>query len=92
VNEKAELVVIGESKARDGSDNPVMRHARHFVGNLERETGLPVVFEPEFYSSAEARLLKEQSSGRVEALVDAEAAAIILNSYIARTKKSTEHV
>ena len=91
-NEDAKVIVIGESKAHSGADNPIMEKVRRFVGDLERETGLPVHFEPEFYSSAEARLLKEQSSGKSEALVDAEAAAVILNSYIARTREvNTEY-
>lgn len=83
--EQVEAVVVGESKARDGSDNPIMQNARVFVGDLERETGLPIHFEPEFYSSAEAKRLKEQA-GAQTGIVDAEAAAIILNSFIERQK------
>lgn len=89
-SQKAGAVVIGESKARDGSDNPIMGSARQFAEELGWETNLPVHFEPEFYSSAEARLLKEQSSGKVEALVDAEAAAVILNSYLARSRRGED--
>jgi RNase H-fold protein (predicted Holliday junction resolvase) len=77
-------VVIGESTSNHGTENPVMRSAREFAKELERETNLPVHFEPEFYSSTEARLLKEQATTRPVTTVDAEAAAIILNSYLAR--------
>lgn len=80
-NEGAGTIVVGESKANDGSDNPIMKKARQFAGDLERETGLPVHFEPEFYTSQEARKLTEK-----KALVDADAAAIILNSYLERNK------
>lgn len=85
-DEHTQAIVIGESKAHDGSDNPIMRGARQFAEDLERETGLPVHFEPEFYSSSEARMLKEQT-GTPFHLIDAEAAAVILNSFIARSKK-----
>ncbi|MEK7613384.1 MAG: Holliday junction resolvase RuvX [Patescibacteria group bacterium] len=77
--EKAECVVVGESKNNQGLENPVMQGARDFAKMIERETGLTVVFEPEFYSSLEARRLMD-GGGQV----DAEAAAIILNSYLAR--------
>ena len=87
ISQKVEAIVVGESKGNDGHDNPVMRGARQFAKDLEWETGLPVHFEPEFYSSSEARLLKEQATGKPEAMVDAEAAAVILNSYITRSRQ-----
>jgi len=72
-------VVLGESKNLSGEDNTIMNSLRQFAKELERETALPVHFEPEFYSSVEARRLTQG-----EKIVDAEAAAIILNSYLAR--------
>jgi putative Holliday junction resolvase len=90
-NEEAEAVVIGESKANSGEDNPIMNKVRQFVGDLERETGLPVHFEPEFYSSSEARMLKDQT-GMPTQIIDAEAAAVILNSFLARTKEGDSPV
>lgn len=77
--EGVSTVVVGESKNSQGEDNVVMRDARWFAKELKRETGLPVHFEPEFYSSVEARRLLEK-----EGSVDAEAAAIILTSYLGR--------
>lgn len=88
-SEKVGAVVIGESTARDGNDNPIMGSARQFAEELGWETNLPVDFEPEFYSSAEARLLKEQASGKPAVMVDAEAAAVILNSYLVRARLGT---
>lgn len=73
------VVVMGESRAQDGTSNPVMEPARRFAADLEREGNVTVLFEPEFYTSYEARRLTEKS------LVDAEAAAIILKSYLERT-------
>ena len=75
--EGVKKIIIGESKNKDGEDNPIMQKVKQFAGDLERETGLDVYFEPEYYTSLEARRLTEG-----KALVDAEAAAIILNSYI----------
>lgn len=80
--EQAETVVVGESKDKDGNDNVVMKSARLFAEELERRGGVPVRFEPEFYSSVEAR----RDSG--ENLVDAKAAAIILNSFIERSRST----
>lgn len=73
--EKTEEIIVGESKGPRG-DNPIMKDIRFFVGELERETGLTVRYEPEYMSSVEARRTSSTN------LVDAEAAAIILNSYI----------
>lgn len=73
-------VVVGESKDKDGKDNAVMVPARRFAEDLERATGITVAYEPEFYSSVEAR------RDSADAFVDAKAAAIILNSFIERTR------
>ena len=83
--ENAEALVVGESKNLSGEDNVVTAEIRRFVEALERECDIPVHFEPEFYTSHEARRLSEDvpSKGK-EGAVDAKAAAIILNSYIQR--------
>ena len=80
--EKAEEVVIGESRNAEGKENPVMEQAREFAAELERVSGVSVRYEPEFYTSVEARRDLGHS------FIDAEAAAILLNSYITRTRKS----
>ena len=79
--EGADEVVIGESTGPTG-DNPVMKHTRAFAQELERETGVTIRWEPEYLSSAEARRTSTAN------LVDAEAAAIILNSYLNHTHGS----
>ncbi len=79
--ENASEIVIGESRNAQGNENAIMGPARVFATELERATGIPVRYEPEFYSSVEARRDLGHS------FVDAGAAAIILNSYISRTKK-----
>lgn len=79
--EGVQAIVVGESRGRSGEDNPIMERARRFARDLERETGLAVHFEPEFYTSREARRLTADTP---QTLVDAEAAAIILSSFLSR--------
>jgi putative Holliday junction resolvase len=74
-------IVVGESKGRHG-DNPVMKDIRFFAHELERATKLPVRYELEFATSVEARRLAEEAGKANPKLVDAEAAAVILNSYL----------
>ncbi|MDE2079162.1 MAG: Holliday junction resolvase RuvX [Patescibacteria group bacterium] len=77
------IIVIGESKDKDGKDNPVMGGARELARELEQALAVVVRFEPEYYSSVEAR-----KSG-MQSFVDAQAAAIILNRYLERQKTSS---
>jgi putative holliday junction resolvase len=80
--ENASAIVVGKSTHWDGTDTEVMAKIRDFVAVLKTNVLVPVEFEPEFYSSKEAR--REGQTGAV----DAQAAAIILNSYINRVKQS----
>ena len=87
-------IVMGESKNNQGTDNQVMKEARDFAHLLSESTGVPVQFEPEFYTSKEVRATRTEIEHRGETqrkqtqsdktAVDAHAAAIILNSYIAK--------
>lgn len=70
-------VVFGESTNYDGSDNKVMLQIREFADQFTSASKIPVVFEPEFFSSKQA----ERDIGKDE-LYDARAAAIILQSYL----------
>ncbi len=72
-------IVIGESRDFTGGHNPVHAVALVFADKLTALTGLPVSWEPEFLTSAEA----ERIQGRNGSL-DASAAALILNSFIAK--------
>lgn len=82
-NEKVVAIVIGESKDKDGKDNPVMAAARSFGKETGEALAVPIIFEPEYYSSVEARRLSEEA-GKTGRPVDAEAASIILNRYLER--------
>jgi len=82
-------VVIGESRTLDGDENPIAKDA-HACGDLvSTRTGVPVFYESEVFTSAEARRSPEKEaksrSPRKHTNVDASAAAIILTSFLLRT-------
>ncbi len=67
-------VVIGESLALDGSENPIMQDVRAVADALRGKA--EIIFQPEQFSTQEASRLGKGS--------DAEAATIILQSYLDR--------
>ena len=93
---KVSEVVIGESKDLGGKANPLMKDIEEFVGRLTLISPIPVHYEPEFWSSVQAGRRQyrrpegsrgsgqRQEQRRVEAMLDASAAAIILQSYLDR--------
>lgn len=72
-----EKVVMGESKNFKGEPNPIMKEIEKFKTLLEKESGLPVVYHPEVFSTQEAMRLGGKTSQ-----TDASAAAIVLQSFI----------
>ena len=72
-------IVLGESKDFKGQDNAVMPEINEFKKELETASGLSVIFEPEFLTSHQA----EYFQGKHD-LLDASAAALILQSYLDR--------
>ncbi len=96
---KAKAVVIGESKDLSGRDNPVMTQVRSFADALARAAGAPIIFEPEFMTSAQAsrigrgehpRNARKQGAPAQEKL-DASAAAVILQSFLDRMNSASAH-
>lgn len=89
--ERIEHIVCGDSVDFSGNQNPVAEHARRFCAALSGRTGLPYSFHTELFSSHQAakelhhahtpREQKVRGEGRSEKL-DAQAATIILQSYI----------
>jgi len=77
-------IVLGHSRTLGGEDNPVAKDARACARVLEDRLSVPAYFESEVFTTQEA--VREQ--GR-NALTDASAATIILNSYLARIKNSS---
>ena len=86
--EKVGAVVVGESKDFSGNDNPVAQDAHAFADALHAQAGVPVYFESETFTTAEARRARDlNTTGRQpknESAVDASAAALILTSYLSR--------
>jgi putative holliday junction resolvase len=74
-------IVIGHSLNKDGEPNDIQRAIEELITDLTLQKGIPVHLEPEIYSTQEA----VRFQGRTEK-TDASAAAIILNSFITRTK------
>lgn len=77
--EKVDTVIIGESLDRNNKENPIMKKIIPFKTALEGELRLPVLFHTEVLTSQEAKLIQGEN-----AMHDASAAAIILQSYIDR--------
>ena len=77
IRESVGGVVIGESKNLAGADNPLMKDIDRFVSNWRRESKLPVFLEPEYMTSHQAHRVQGK-----HALLDASAAALILQSFL----------
>lgn len=75
---KVELIVMGESKNFHGQLNPIMWKVETFKKQLEA-IGFKVVFEPEFMTSIQASQITGEND-----MLDASAAAIILQAYLNR--------
>ncbi len=82
-------VVIGESRTLAGGENPIAKDARSLGDRIAERAGIPVFFESELFTSAEARRTqvraKKSRAPRSREAVDASAAALILTSYLSRT-------
>jgi putative Holliday junction resolvase len=78
-------IALGESKDFKGDDNAVMPAIQDFKKTLENALALsaassvPVIFEPEFLTSHQAAYFQGKHD-----LLDASAAALILQSYLHR--------
>lgn len=97
--ENVGAVVIGESRTLAGGENPIAKDARAFGDELATRAGVPVFYESEVFTSAEARRASSPAEGgsasggkgrksrapKARANVDASAAALILTSFLSRT-------
>lgn len=81
-----ERIVIGESLDRDGKPNEIMQKIRALAMKIERELNIEVEYETEMYTSEAAKRLQGEDFYKND-LLDASAAALILNSYIDRHKR-----
>ena len=72
-------IVIGHSKDRDGSDNTIHRAVIKLIDKLSARCNLPIHLEPEQYTTQAALRIQGRTTK-----TDAAAAALILDSFIAR--------
>ncbi|MBI4091346.1 Holliday junction resolvase RuvX [candidate division WWE3 bacterium] len=79
--EGVKAIVFGESLDYKRKENPIMKDVRKLKERIEKELKIRVYLEPEILTSAEAR----RARGRHD-LIDASAAAIILQSFLERSK------
>ena len=80
-------LVVGLPLNMDGSEGPSARHARAFAERLSAALGVPAALHDERLSTfeAETRLRDRGISGKDRrSLVDAEAAAVILQGWLDR--------
>ncbi|NBD73908.1 methionine--tRNA ligase subunit beta [Patescibacteria group bacterium] len=88
--ERVTQLVMGEPKERSGEANAVTAEARAFGARLRDVTGLPLTFVDEHYSTSAAlrqRDTNEKSRKHKDRrALDASAAALILESYLARSR------
>ena len=86
--ENVGTVVIGESRTLAGGENPIASAARTFGSALAASSGVPVCYESEVLTSAEARRqhepMEKTRAPKARVNVDASAAALILTSYLSR--------
>ncbi|MDO8623746.1 MAG: Holliday junction resolvase RuvX [bacterium] len=97
-DQKVKLVVMGESKDFSGKDNPIASLADEFKKALEKLTHKKVEYEQEFLTSVQAgrpqgrRQDGSRGTGaraeqrKTNEMLDASAAAIILQSYLDRRR------
>jgi putative Holliday junction resolvase len=84
IDYETKLIVLGESRNYNGEPNAIFEDADNFKKALESK-GFNVEMELEFMTSQQA----ERIQGKNE-LSDASAAALILQSYLDRTKKQND--
>ena len=87
-----ETIVIGESRNFQNEPNEVMEDIEQFKKDLSELTMLPVVYEQELFTSAQAARQFAPDGSRKQNpsqdKLDASAAALILQSYLDRTRKT----
>ncbi len=85
-------LIVGEPQHADGRDHAVAQLARRFAHRLDGRFGIPVELIDETLSSHAAgeRLHERGTRGKpFKASLDAEAACVILETWIAHTQQKT---
>ncbi|MFC4528531.1 Holliday junction resolvase RuvX [Dyella halodurans] len=91
-----ETLVVGLPLTLDGGEQPASRNARRLAEKLGQRYGLPIELTDERHSSQEAaqRFASARAAGlkkrRDAATIDAEAAAVILERWLASPPAATD--
>jgi len=83
--QEARVVVLGLPRTSDGNDTAWTGEVRRFAEALARAVKVPVTLQDEFATTAEAKARltsRKLSAGEQKALVDQEAAVILLEEYL----------
>lgn len=87
----AQALVLGESRDFNNAPNPAQSSIAAFRETLQSASGVPVLFEPEFMTSAAAaRQFAPEGSRKKNPPhihLDAAAAALILQSYLDKNRQ-----
>ncbi|HEY4518386.1 MAG TPA: RuvX/YqgF family protein [Candidatus Paceibacterota bacterium] len=78
--EKVEAIVLGQSLDYKNAPNPIQSAIENWKLKIENLTGLPVYYQSELWTSAEA------SRNTAKKDLDASAAALILQAYLDKHK------
>jgi putative Holliday junction resolvase len=84
-NHEPELLVIGLPLSLDGRENQQARRVRSLAERIAEATGLPLAYQDERLSSAEARRTLREAGCTERGMrgkIDAIAASLILRSYL----------
>ncbi len=85
VKEKIGKIVMGESLSLSGEANPIQEDILIFKEKVEREIGLSVILEREFFTTWEAKRIIDEN--QADQQTDARAAALILKSYLDKNSR-----
>lgn len=86
----AEVVVVGLPRSQGGEESAQTQAARGFAAQLEKLLAVPVVMQDESVTSIEAeKRLQARGKPYDKGDIDAEAAAMILDDYLALQARST---
>jgi len=80
---RPDLLLVGDPLNMDGSDSELCARARRFARRLHGRTGVAVELVDERLSSREAREMLRSGEGRRRTALDAMAAQVILQTWLA---------
>ena len=87
IKSEADVIIMGLPLTREGEEGPMAKKVREFAEDLQHRTDLPVHFQDERFSTrANEGLLQGMPKEEQLKLIDALAAAGILQTWLDKTK------